>query len=226
MNNSNFNKKMIKMNESKEKSKRREIMGGIWLIVMVLLWVVYGLTGANFILLGLALGVTLSGPVLEIIILSKQKIATAIGGIWLIIIVLLWVYSSIFGGIIFYFALILTIAGPALFIIYGLYKNWGQEMTGHPLGFLGYLGFFGCLGFIGGINFPINILWSFAVLFFLFFLGKIPHTPKEPKIFHPLGYLGFLFFLTFLGFINDIFWTLGVFGILFLLGAIPKKPKK
>ena len=158
--------------------------------------------------------------------MSKNKIGTIIGGIWLITIVLLWVYSSVFGGIIFYFALLLTIAGPALFIIFVLYKNWGREMMRHPLGFLGYLGFFGCLGFIEGLNSPINILWSFAALFFLFFLGNIPYTPKEAKIFHPLGYFGFLFLLTFLGFINDIFWTLGIFGILFLLGAIPKKPKK
>ena len=217
---------MTNMSENKKDETTKKIIGGIWLVVMVLLWVVYGLTGANVILLGLALGVTLAGPVLESIMVSKKKIATTIGGIWLITIVLLWVYSSILGGIIFYFALILTIAGPALFIIFGLYKNWGQEMTGHPLGFLGYLGFFGCLGFIDGLNSPINILWSFAALFFLFFLGSIPYTPKEPKIFHPLGYLGFLFVLTFFGFINDIFWTLGIFGILFLLGAIPKKPKK
>jgi len=214
------------MSENKKDETTKKIIGGIWLVVMVLLWVVYGLTSANVILLGLALGVTLAGPVLESIMVSKKKIATTIGGIWLITIVLLWVYSSILGGIIFYFALILTIAGPALFIIFGVYKNWGQEMTEHPLGFLGYLGFFGCLGFIDGLNSPINILWSFAALFFLFFLGNIPYTPKESKIFHPLGYLGFLFLLTFLGFINDIFWTLGIFGILFLLGAIPKKPKK
>jgi len=217
---------MINMSENENGGKTKQIIGGIWLVVMVLLWVAYGLTGANIILLGVALGFTLAGPVLESIMKSKKKIGTIIGGIWLITIVLLWVYSSIFGGIIFYSALILTIAGPALFIIYSLYKNWGQEMTGHPLGFLGYLGFFGCLGFIDGLNSPINILWSFTGLFFLFFLGNIRYTPKEPKIFHPLGYLGFLFLLTFLGFINDIFWTLGIFGILFLLGAIPKKLKK
>jgi hypothetical protein len=217
---------MINMSENENGGKTKQIIGGIWLVVMVLLWVVYGLTGANVILLGLALGFTLAGPVLESIMKLKKKIGATIGGIWLITIVLLWVYSSIFGGIIFYSALILTIAGPALFIIYGLYKNWGQEMTGHPLGFLGYLGFFGCLGFMDGINAPLDILWSFAGLFFLFFLGNIRYTPKEPKMFHPLGYLGFLFLLTFLGFINDIFWTLGIFGILFLLGAIPKKPKK
>jgi hypothetical protein len=217
---------MINMSENKNGRKTQQIIGGIWLVVMVLLWVTYGLTGANTILLGVALGVTLAGPVLESIIKSKKKIGATIGGIWLIIIVLLWVYSSIFGGIIFYFALILTIAGPALFIIFGLYKNWGQEMTGHPLGFLGYLGFFGCLGFIDGLNSPLNILWLFAALFFLFFLGNISYTPKKPKVFHPLGYLGFLFLLTFLGFVNDILWTLGIFGILFLLGAIPKKVKK
>jgi len=195
------------MSENENGKKTKEIVGGIWLVVMVLLWVVYGLTGANIVLLGFALGVTLAGPVMESIMMSKKKIGTTIGGIWLITIVLLWVYSSILGGIIFYIALILTIAGPALFIIFGLYKNWGKEMTGHPLGFLGYLGFFGCLGFIDGMNSPLNILWSFAALFFLF-------------------YLGFLFVLTFFVFINDIFWTLGIFGILFLLGAIPKKPKK
>jgi len=217
---------MTNMGENKINETTKKIIGGIWLLAMVLLWVVYGLTGANIVLLGFALGITLAGPVLESIMVSKKKIGTTIGGIWLITIVLLWVYSSVFGGIVFYSALILTIAGPALFIIFGLYKNWGQEMTGHPLGFLGYLGFFGCLGFIGGLNSPLNILWSFAALFFLFFLGNVPYTPKEPKIFHPLGYLGFLFLLTFFGFIDDMFWTLGIFGILFLLGAIPKKPKK
>ena len=161
---------MTNMSENKKDDITKKIIGGIWLVVMVLLWVVYGLTGANAILLGLALGVTLAGPVLESIMVSKKKIATTIGGIWLITIVLLWVYSSILGGIIFYFALILTIAGPALFIMFGLYKNWGEEMTGHPLGFLGYLGFFGCLGFIEGINSPLNILWLFAACFFLLFL--------------------------------------------------------
>ena len=88
---------MINMSENKNGGKKKEIIGGIWLLVMVLLWVFYGLTGANPILFGFSLGVTLSGPVLETIMLSKQKIATTIGGIWLIIIVLLWVYSSIFG---------------------------------------------------------------------------------------------------------------------------------
>jgi len=98
------------MSENENGKKTKEIVGGIWLVVMVLLWVVYGLTGANIVLLGFALGVTLAGPVLESIMMSKKKIETIIGGIWLITIVLLWVYSVIFGGIIFYVALILTIA--------------------------------------------------------------------------------------------------------------------
>ncbi len=67
---------VTQVSEKKNAGKSKEIIGGIWLLATGLLWVFYVLSGANLILFGFALGVTLSGPVLEVIIISKAKNAT------------------------------------------------------------------------------------------------------------------------------------------------------
>jgi len=77
---------VIKMSEDTKISSLVRLMSALWLLIMVMLWVFFGLTTFAF-LFWLALGVTVGGPVLAITYKLKELIAGAL----ILAIVLLWV---------------------------------------------------------------------------------------------------------------------------------------
>jgi len=68
---------VIKMSEDTEISSLERLMFALWLLTMVMLWILFGLTALAF-LFWLALGVTVGGPVLAITCRLKEPIAGAV----------------------------------------------------------------------------------------------------------------------------------------------------
>jgi hypothetical protein len=57
----------IKMSEEKEKTKIQEInwvIIGIWIVLLIIAWIVYGIFAPNLVLFIIALVITVGGPAL------------------------------------------------------------------------------------------------------------------------------------------------------------------
>lgn len=211
--------------------QKLSVIAAIWLIAMVLLWVIMGMTD-NIIFFWIALTVTLSGPILGISVKVKQLII----GIWLILMIDLWVAFGIALGvsgvnlILFIVALSVTIGWGVALIVLCILKGKRREISPNPLWCLGWLGFLGFLSYIDPNLSAIAYLWFFL---FGFFLAVVPYKPKEPKRLNPLGYLGLLGLLGLLGFLDPNWLNPAGMSLFFLtsltslavLGALPKKAK-
>ena len=122
------------MSEDTQISSLVRLLFALWLLIMVMLWVLFGVTTLAF-LFWLALGVTVGGPVLAITCKLKELIAGAL----IFAIVLLWVAFGVYGGILLFgIALTLTIVGPIIVIIFSvIQRKKGPKKEIKPLGKLG-----------------------------------------------------------------------------------------
>ena len=218
--------------------KKVSIIASIWLVAMVLLWVFMGITG-DIILFWAALDVTLSGPILGISVKLKKFLSLRVKlilGIWLILMIDLWVAFGVALGvsgvnlILFIVALTVTISWGVAFIVGAILIGKKSEKSPNPLRSLGWLGFLGFLSYIDPTLNALAYLWFFL---FGFLLGVIPYKSKEPRRINPLGYLGFLGLLGLVGFLDPNWLNPAGMSMFFLtsltslavLGALPKKAK-
>ncbi|NVM18077.1 MAG: hypothetical protein HWN80_10190 [Candidatus Lokiarchaeota archaeon] len=140
------------MSEDTKISSLVRLMLALWLLIMVMLWVFFGLTNLVF-LFWLALFVTVGGPVLAITCKLKEPIVGAV----IIAIVLLWVAFGVYGGILLFgIALTLSIAGPIILIVLSVIeRKKGPKKVIKPLGKLGPLHplvWLCNLGWLGGLG--------------------------------------------------------------------------
>ncbi len=219
---------VIKMSEDTKISSLDRLMFALWLLIMVMLWILFGLTTLAF-LFWLAIFITVGGPVLALTCKLKEPIA----GVVIIAIVLLWVAFGIYGGILLFgIALTVTIAGPIIVIILSVInRKKGPKKEIKPIGKLGPLHPFVWLcnlGWLGGLGTLYAPLFWLYLLFFLVLLGLVPYDAEVPvKRGNRLLLLGILGFLGFL-FGSWFYWTWSFSSLftLFILGILPKKPRE
>ncbi|MHA1471546.1 MAG: hypothetical protein ACTSQW_00445 [Promethearchaeota archaeon] len=221
------------MSEDTEISSLKRLMFALWLLVMVMLWVLFGLTTFEF-LFWPALFITVGGPVLAIAYRLKEPIAGAL----ILAIVLIWVAFGVYGGILLFgillfgIALTLSIAGPIIVIVLSVInRKKGPKKEIKPLGKLGPLNplaWLVNLGWLGGLGTLYTPLFWLYFLFFLVLLGLVPYNPAVPvertNRLWLLGFLGLLGFLFGTWFYET--WAFSSLFTLFILGILPKKTRE